>query len=88
MIMIKQLNILRDQAQHETCPEVDVAGQVMSVLCANQSDSVILMQKPLAWCAAIASTVAVSVAVIAMIQYFTADYPLMEVANTIAWVAQ
>jgi hypothetical protein len=88
MITNKQLNVLRDQAQHESCPPVDVTHQVMALLCADESAAVILAQRPLAWCAAIASTVAVSVGVAAVIHHFATDYPLLEVANSIAWVVQ
>ena len=88
MITIKQINVLRNQAQHETCPTVEVTHEVMSLLCANESAAVILVQRPLAWCAAIASTAAVSVAVLALIQYYATDYPLLEVANSISWAVQ
>jgi len=88
MMTMKQLNILRDQARHETCPTVDVTHQVMAVLCSNESAAVVLMQRPLAWFAAIASTVALSVAAIALLQYFATDYPLLEVANSISWAVQ
>lgn len=87
-MMIKQLNILRDQAQHETSPGIDVTDQVMALLCSEASAKVVLMQRPLAWFAAIAATVAVSVSIIAIIQYYTTDYPLLEVANSISWVVQ
>ncbi|MCF7974022.1 MAG: hypothetical protein K9N55_09420 [Phycisphaerae bacterium] len=88
MISIKQLDALRDQARHETCPTVNVTHQVMALLCSNESAAVVLMQRPLAWFAAIASTVALSVAAIAILQYFAADYPLLEVANSISWAVQ
>jgi hypothetical protein len=88
MITIKQLNVLRDQARHETCPTVHVTHEVMAVLCSNESAAVVLMQRPLAWFAAIVSTVALSVAAIAILQYFATDYPLLEVANSISWAVQ
>lgn len=85
---MNQLNALRDQARDEACPQVDVTNQVMALLCSQESVQVALMQRPLAWFAAIAATVAVSVSTLAIVQYFTADYPLLEVANSIAWVVQ
>ncbi len=88
MMTMKQLNVLRDQARDEICPQVNVTNQVMAQLCSNESIQVALMQRPLAWCAAIAATVAVSVSTMAIIQYFATDYPLLEVANSISWVVQ
>jgi hypothetical protein len=88
MMTIEQLNILRNQAQHETCPGIDVRDQVMALLRSNESAKVVLMQRPLAWFAAIAATVAVSVSTLAIIQYYATDYPLLEVANSISWVVQ
>ncbi len=86
--MIKQISILQARARHETCPTVDVTDQVMALLCANESYTVALMQRPLAWFAAIASTVAVSLAAMAVIRYLTTAHPLLEVANSISWVVQ
>jgi hypothetical protein len=88
MMTMKQIDILRDQARDETCPQVDVTNEVMALLCSSESVQVTLMQRPLAWCAAIAATVAVSVSTMAIIQYYATDYPLMEVANSISWVIQ
>jgi hypothetical protein len=88
MMTMKQIDVLRDQARHETCPEVDVADQVMAFVCSDESVKVVLMQRPLAWFAAIAATVAVSVSTMAVIQYYATDYPLLEVANSISWVVQ
>ena len=88
MMTMKQIDVLRDQARHETCPGVDVTDQVMAFVCSDESVKVILMQRPLAWFAAIAATVAVSVSTMAVIQYYATDYPLVEVANSISWVIQ
>jgi len=85
---MKQIDVLRDQARHEICPVIDVTDQVMALLCSDESAKVVLMQRPLAWFAAIAATVAASVSTLAVIQYYAADYPLMEVANSISWVIQ
>ncbi len=86
--MIKQISVLQAQARHETCPTVDVTEKVMTLLCANEPYTVALMHRPLAWFAAIASTVAVSLAALAVIQHLMTAHPLLEVANSISWVVQ
>ncbi len=88
MTSIPSLDHLRDRSRHETCPSVQVSDQIMTLLRANESSSVLLLQRPMAWCAGLASTAAVVAVIMALIQHWAGGYPLQEMAYSILWVIQ
>lgn len=87
MIANPSLDRLRDRSRHEVIPGVQVSDQVMTWL-AEESTSILTLQRPMAWCAALATAIAVVAVAMAVIQHGSGTYPLQEMAHSIFWVIQ
>jgi hypothetical protein len=83
-----QFKALVDLARGETSPDVDVADRVLSVLPLGDSQLLSISERPLMWLAALSSTVAVPVAVFAIVIYYAWTDPLKELVQSISWVLQ
>jgi hypothetical protein len=83
-----QFQALADLARSETVPDVDVADRVLSVLTPGDSQLLSMSERPLMWLAALSSTVAVPVAVFAIVIYYASADPLKELVESISWVLQ
>jgi hypothetical protein len=83
-----RFEILVARARGEIPPGVDVAGQVIAILTAEQDRLDRITERPLMWVAVFSSAAAIPAAILAIVAYYTWVDPLFEISQAIAWVMQ
>jgi hypothetical protein len=83
-----QFEALVALARSETPPGVDVAERVLATLAPGPSQPLSISERPLMWLAVLSSTIAVPVAVSAIVIYYAWADPLKELTQSISWVLQ
>jgi hypothetical protein len=84
----RYMRILAARARHESPPRVDVARQVILSLRSMQDSPAEVRQGPMMWVAVLSTAAAVPAAVFALVVYYAAADPIMEIARAISWAIQ
>ncbi len=88
MNLEEKLKTLAARARAEVVPRVNVADGVLNVLAPEQSQTLVVCERPWMWLAAVSSAVAVPAAVLAIIIYLKSADPVMQVVQSISWAVQ
>ncbi|UCG47600.1 MAG: hypothetical protein JSU94_19205 [Phycisphaerales bacterium] len=88
MNLEEKIKTLAARARAEVVPRVNVAGGVLNILAREQSETLVVYERPWMWLAAVSSAVAVPAAVLAIIVYLKSADPVMQVVQSISWAVQ